>query len=403
MKKILVNLFLLTFLLVSTLSATDRYVRCTSGNNSNDGLSWANAFLTAQACIDASSSGDTCCISDNETCTDGLMTETLFTDDNKDLTFTIKGCDDGGSNSISFPDDRPDIENVAVFDLSADTSGYSIDLRNGQAITLQNLKVTVPDKNQGIYLATAVHVKDSEFNDDGLTSGDKTFFRLQSQQSSFDNVYFKKLITGGLTIYQEANSGYAQDVSNSYIKLGAMNRMFMIGKYATADRSTYKGNVFEVTGSYSGSEGLIEVYGDTLNEIENNTFIGNGLANAKALEVHEEDEPTKSIKNNLFYGFNGAGAKSISFVGTDMRILTYGNNGFFNSNAPDTPPSGVIVTDLTANDVTESANPFTDLSGGNLKLIADYRGTASNGLDIGAKQSGSAGGGGSMQYIMVGE
>lgn len=395
------------FLLIPLAFSADRYVRCTSGSNSNDGSSLPNAFLTIQKCVDVSSSGDRCLVSDNEICTGGWSTETGFTKNNVDKAFTITNVEDGGTAEIDFPDNRPNIESVAVIDLSGITTQFGgINARDNTFI-YKNLKITIPNHEYGIYTGGYPYWKNVEFNDTGL-SGDKKFFYQQFSQNQWENCFFNKANTRGQLLAYDANGGVIQRFVNNYFRWGQFSISMTIGKYANSSPDNFKGNVFEVTNAYSTTYPILALHGYLYNEVENNTFIGNGIANLKAVKIWDYGYGAyfPSFKDNLFYGFNGSGASSISWhTGVDFNIADYGNNGFFNSVTPEAiPASATIINNLTASDIIESEDPFTDISNGDLSLISDYRGTSSIDKDIGAIQSQqSSGGGSTIKYILISE
>lgn len=383
--------FVLQFFILASLSfGTDRYVRCVTGSNSNNGLSLATAFLTMQKCADVSSSGDNCFVSDNEVCTTGWSTETGFTKNNLDFAFTVSGIEDGGSGEIDFPDQRPNITGVAVFNLSGLTDQFAGLNARDNVFSYKKLKITIPNTTFGMYSGGYASWKDCEINDTGLT-GEKGFLFMQYSQNYFDNVFFNKMNTRYYTFYYEANGGTQQVLKNNYFRWGQFDISMTIGKYANSSPDTLQGNVFEVTNAHSTTYPIISVHGGTYNEVENNTFIGNGIPNLKAIKVWEMGygAPLISVKNNLFYEFDGAGSTSLTWnSGVDFNIMEYGNNGYFNSTAPEAISSRhSIATDLTANDVVIAEDPFIDFAGGNLKLKPDYRGTATDDKDIGAIQS----------------
>jgi len=401
--------FLITFFLfVNVAFGATRYVRCTTGSDSNDGNSLPTAYLTIQKCVDVSSSGDTCLISDNEVCTAGWSTETGFTKNDYDKTFTVSGANDGGNAKITFPDNRPEIEHVAVLDFSSITTQFGGLNARDISFIYKNLKITIPNHQYGMHSGGYPIWKDVEINDNGL-SGERNFLYMQYYQNTFENVFFKKDNTTGFILYNDGNGGVQQNFRNSYFRWGQFNYPIDIGKYANSSPCGFEGNVFEVTNTVSTTYPMIVVHGGVYNQIKNNTFLGNGLPNLKAMKIYEQGygQPISAIKDNIFYEFDGAGATSITWnSGVDFNIVDYGNNAFFNSTTPEvTPASATIINNLTSSDVILDETPFTDIVNGDLTLLPEYRGTSSLDKDIGAVQSQTSGGGGggSTLFIPIGE
>jgi hypothetical protein len=81
-----------------------------------------------------------------------------------------------------------------------------------------------------------------------------------------------------------------------------------------------------------------------------------------------DNNPTNVIQNNIIIGWSGAGGKAVS-AGLNVNAGVIGHNAFYN-NTTNYSIADQRWVDLTANDVTLAADPFTDAANGDFSLTA---------------------------------
>jgi hypothetical protein len=206
---------------------------------------------------------------------------------------------------------------------------------------------------------------------------------------------------GGASVNGVAFSSASRVMSGCYIS-GISGASMTLGTVQTV-----VGNIIE-----TGTEGGILATSGDNTVIIGNTIIGDSTAGIFGIDLTGNSIEKVTILNNIITDFSGAGSGAVR-VESGSNLLMCGYNSFYNNTDDYT---GLVVkgVDLTAFDVTESSDPFTNAAGGDYSLVSGagsigtafpqgFTGTDTlNTPNIGAAQSGIGGGGGGATNVAYG-
>lgn len=393
MLKTYLKLFL-SILLISNLALaqTTRYVRCSTGSDSNDGSSWANSFLTIQHCIDSSASDDKCVLSDYEICTlsASLDPTTLTGGGSLGNSFTIEGGDDtqGDSIIVKTPSNMTGEKGGHLSGGGAVASVFAnLTLRG---VGLKNLKIT-----NFIQSGTSVTVNPPRwgFADSlEITNNSAGGFILDAQtESTYINIYGHGNSGNYSNLYRFANTNvlvegnilYETDTTSpnsAVFKTGGSNSTFLNNYFYTANpNATY---AVELGGNYRGGY-----------------YTGNTFIRESGLVAKHVGEGLFAY-NNVFESITST-TNCFDLNNTD--VVKLGHNAFKGCTNHYTNV-GYIINDLRSGDVTFSVSAYNeDFSlETDSDLVGAGYGIGASSIDIGAVQAVASGGsGGGIIFIPI--
>lgn len=218
--------------------------------------------------------------------------------------------------------------------------------------------------------------------------GNPTKLVTLDDNNLFYNVIFLANKGGDAVAYLAALGDYCQliacQISGEFAGgITGVLGLVVIGCYSTSPTGigggtsgcVFSGNILVSTANAAND--MISFGGDS-NVVMNNILYATSASTKNAINLGNSDGRQGSVcMNNVICGFSGAGGKGIiSAAGSDQHVV--GHNAFYN-NTTAYALGGDLYIDLTANDVTLAADPFTDAANGDFSLTAAGK-TALRGL-----------------------
>lgn len=144
------------------------------------------------------------------------------------------------------------------------------------------------------------------------------------------------------------------------------------GVYAANLIGCYVDAISNLAALFSRADGCIFRFGETWSYVQTTGHMGyvknsifySTVAATRGLAIAARGY---EVLNNIFCGISGAGGEGVD-LGADPYMIGY--NAFYNNTATYTWGTYLPFIDLTANDVTLAADPFTDAANGDFSLTA---------------------------------
>jgi hypothetical protein len=366
------------------------YTDYSTGNDTTGSGSSGNPWKTLGKAISVANGGDTIFVGNNAA---EILSAEIgwagFGSTSLDSPLIIKAWDNGGSLVITNP--------------AGDIDCFEIDGNNAVATifstTSKPTNVYIEGmKAHGTTSTICTGNTDWNFYNCEFYDGGGSVMVAQSTTTNFTNCYFHD--DGGVSI--NAMSTSANMIIDSCYFSGLSGAIMTI-----TTGVILKNNIME-----TGVEGgIVTTAGDSA-VISGNTIVGDSTAGIYGIDLTSANVERITITNNIITDFSGAGSGAIRMTAGSNAIMCGYNTFYNNTNNYD----GVSIkgVDLTAFDVTESSDPFTNAAGGDYSLVSGagsigtafpqgFTGTDTlNTPNIGAAQSGIGGGGGGATNIAYG-
>lgn len=353
------------------------YVRATNGNDSNDGLSHANAWKTIDHALDTSGGGIT---------RDSGDGDRINVNDEADVVLSA-ALDIDGSGQYG----NPTITAPLIFQGYTSTAGDGGigGISGGGSVSI--ISDTVVD---------AVIFHDMHLHNCGSAAildldNDCTIFNCELNNTSGDGARFDDKLAVIDCYFHDIGGagvgGWAGHIVNNFFKNGTKSFTKAIDHHIS-DNLSIVNNIVSIGGASDG----ISYRNDSFvshNTVYSNGGTGDGIVSAST--------GTNSVwvVNNLVVGFSGTGGVGIRTPSGGV-LMIYGHNKFYDNETDDV--TGVIFNNL-GNNTALGASPFTDPSSDDFTVDAtvkagayptSFKGASTNQfLDVGAAQRQEAGGG----------